>query len=1001
MAPGLPRRTVPILLRGLDQKEPKQTGIMGAVEVLQNMVLMKSAEGGYEFVPRPGTTNLSKTADVGSITSGMRLGTLGAGLVLLTGASCYRKATDEWHQVSATAPTVGVDQRAITLGSATVISSDSVYLNGYTVSAYITADNLNGQQEIRYSIVDVNGVAVVANALLGQTLTTQSYRRVKIQTAGTRFVISYFSTLSVIITALIGDTATPTVVPTNVTVANSAMEIYDAQTVGSSGKVAYVWRDSGTNQLKQVLLTLSSGTLSGVTTYAGLTSLDEIGYLTNTYAANTIYLAHVDITNGMRVSTFDGTSLALGSTTVFDAAVTSVYNIGGYRSGTTTTVHFTLAGANPWDRVIRVNTGGASSDVIRSLTLASRVVSFGGNLYALARWAGPIGTASNFLLDLTNNLTVGQATPLQAIDAPLAGFADQMPNLAPAAASNVLLTAAQKIVAVQSGGGSAVTDVGAVTVSFTMQDPTVGKSVELNGLLHIPGSQPYVYDGSALVEHGFVQTPTFFGMALAGGGGLTAGATYSYRITYEWTDAAGNVWRSDRSGIQTTTLSAAQTQVTLTLPTLRVTRKTNVSIGVYRTLANGDGSVFFKVSSATQPILNKTTIDAVTFVDQVSDQAAASGEPLYSPNDNAGSVLPNIAPPPCRVMAVHRGRLLIGAVAGDVDAVWFSKDVSPGFGVEFSDALVSRITSVEPITAVGSMDSYAVACTATQSWGSINEYPDDTGAGGVLVFQQQSDTNGCATIGLLGKNDLGFMTWGGKATSGAATTPAKGFWRSSRGLSWDYVGSGVEDDVLQFQFDPVAVVSVKGQNQMRFVGNGNILGRMVFVYETLYGTWANWYYSQAPAAFVDAVLWNGTMAYLCADGTVLTEDVTTYDDVSVRVPHVCTLSGLNLYGVAGFGRLYITQLTGRCVGGGNGFILRADQSFDGVAIATKSMVYGGSETELAFEVDPGTMGKSSRYDLSISDTANGANSAWTLTAVTALIGMKSGLSKLPPARRAT
>jgi hypothetical protein len=971
---GLPRVPHPLLIRGVNQKSPRQIGVEGELDLLQNMQIVKASSGdvGFELIPRNGSANLPRTADVGSIITGMRLGTLGSGLVLLTGLSCYRKAIDQWHRVSATAPTVGVDTKAITADTLRATACDQVYANGYTVAATTSLDATGGNFSVHATVRDSNG-----NKVIDSNLETGVVGPVKLVVVTGNVVLAFWVASPGTIRAAKFNTGAPSAfsAPVNVVVASTATP-FDVQVVPASGNIAVIYVTGG-GAVAQLLFTPGTMTSGAATTY-GFAVPDVFLYMTNDYATNTIYLAHIDSVNGVRETTFDGTTLVLGATTVFDAASTQATNVAGKRAAAARAIYFTVGTGPVYDHQIKVTTGAAATTVMRSVELASRVLVANGTLYALAKYRGT-NQGTYYLLDLLAKVSIGEALP----DVAFIG-ATSLPNLAVAATSNTWLTSGLKNLSVTTQNGAFLAYVGSSSISFTFQDSTVGKPVELNSGLHIPGAQPYYYDGSTLTEHGFPIVPEQSDAPVpAAGGSMTPASVYTYRYVYEWVDAVGNLWRSAPSIVpQSVSLGATDTRVTLSLPTLRVTRKTNVSIAVYRTLANGDGTVYFKVSTATAPVINDPTIDRMAFVDTVSDVIAASGEPIYT----TGSVLENIAIPPCRTMSVHRGRLLVAAVAGDVDAVWFSKDVVPGFAVEFSDFLVSRITSVEPITAVGSRDSYAIACTATQSWSSANEYPDDTGAGGVLIFQQQSNTTGCATIGMMAGNDQGAITYAG----------TKGIWRMSRGLSWDYVGAAVDDDIVGF--NPVAILSVPGQNQMRVVGGG----ASALVYEALWGQWAKWSYTQAPAAFVDAVMWNGSVAYLCSNGTVVVEDTTTFDDngVSASVAHVVTFSDVNLYGVAGFGRLYITQLTGRVVGDGNGFTLTAAQNFDGTAGPSKALAMGANAA-LNFEVDPGTFGKSSSYALTISDSGNGPNSAFTIAAITALIGMKKGLNKLPPARRAT
>jgi hypothetical protein len=987
---GPQKTVVPVLLRGLDEKAPRQVGVTGMLDVLRNYALQKAAQGGYEFVPRPGSSLLPKTADSGTISSGMRLNTLGAALVLMTGTSCYRKASDQWHLVAGAAPVVGVGSRTFGSGAVSTSSADAAVVNGYTLQAEAYFDGKT--YGVLVQAVDASGVVTLSTVVASST--TNPFRGVRVAVSGTQAVVFWGPTSTPSLLCAKFDSASPGTIGAPVTVAASIDSgiLFDVQTVGATGKIAVLYAAAGINQK---LVTVSSMAVSAATTYGGLVNVLAFGYLTNDYSTTVIYFGTISFTAGLQLTTTDGATLALGATTTYDAASTGGFNVTGNRVGGAATIYFTTSPAPPpgvatYDYLIKSSSGAAAVVVRRSVMLASRAVPFGGSVYALAQYRSPGSfaasatalSASYFLLDLVASVEVGKA--LDDVGTPNFYDSIALPNLQ-STSGNRLVTAAIKVVAVETDNGQFAPYTSGAVVTFTMQDTSVGKGVELGGDLMIPGAMPYIFDGLQLVDQGFpIAGEIAASSTPAGGGGMTSGAVYTYREVDEWVDYAGNLWQSAPSPPWSVTMGATDTQVTHSLPTTRVTRKTSISKVIYRTPANGDGSVYFRVSSTISPIANDPTVDRVSFVDTVSDATAAAGQPLYT----TGGVLENVALPACKTVAVHRGRILAAGIEGDPDAIWFSKEVPPATGIEFNDALVSRITSVEPVTAVGSMDAYAIACTSTQTWASSNDYPDDTGSSGVLQFLQQSSMTGCATVGLTGRNDQGVILYGGQA---------KGFWRMSRGLSFDYVGAQVEDDAQGFA--PCAILAVPSQNQVRVVA-----GRTVFVHESVYGQWAIWDYQLTPAVFVDAAILAGVAYYLCTDGTVVQEQSGgTYDDNSTpnSVRHSITLSGLNLAGVAGYWRLYVTQFTGRCVGDGNGFTLNADQSFDETGIPTKSITYDGSEAELDAEVDPGTMGKCSRYDLTITDSNNHANSAFTLAAVTLLMGIKRGLSKLPPARRMT
>lgn len=999
---GLAKRNFPVLLQGLNQKQPGLTGIPGTLGACLNYWALKGIAGGFEFIPRPAVTQVARTADTGTITSGMRLATLGTSLLMLTGSACYRKALDEWHSVEQNAPVVGVQTRPIATDALIMNAVDTAYVNGYYLNA--TAQGEGALGTIRLTVFDANGAAVISNLMVDST-GASGFVGVKIVVSGTLAVVFWEAFGSNKLRASKFDSSAPTTMTAPIDVATTFAAIpatYDAQVFPSTGKIAVAWTNAGTTQLNQVFVTPSTMAVSGLTTYAGITGLQTIGYATNNFSSSDFYLAHVDPVNGLRVSTFNATTLALGSTTVYDAASTGAINIAGNRAGASVSIYFTVAGTNAYDDLLKRSNGGAAAVICRGMDLASRVLSTNGTLYALARYRGP-GQGHYFLLDLNGFNAVGKELPDLAFTGSVASI-DQLPNLMfSGGLQTTFLTAGLKNLAVAVSNGTVGAYVGAVSMVWTISDSTVGRGVELNGGVHIPGAMPYLYDGSSLTEEGFPIAPEKFdNVVQAAGGSLTASSTYTYRDVYEWTDAAGNIDHSAPSPPQQVVLTAGNTKITRDIPTLRLTRKTNVAVASYRSPANGDGSVLYKINPANNPTVNVTTVDRVTVVDTLSDVALVAGEPIYV----TGNVLENIAPPPCKAFAVHRGRLLVGGVDADPEAIWFSKEVSPGFGVSFNDSLVSRLSATEPVTAVASLDSQAVACTATTEWTSSTDYPDDTGGGGVLQFQQLSGMTGCTAANLIGRNDQGIMTWAGSI---------KGAWRQSRGGGFDYVGQNIEDEAqLAGDFTPSAIVAVPHLNQIRILGSwshGPNGQNAVFVYETIFGTWSKWTYQAT--GLVDAVMWNGALTYLDGAGFIYTESLflDTIDDTigGVSAPiadgHSLSFSAFNFADIAGFFRVFEGQLTGRVYGSGattaNVVIAQTIDSVPGT-VATKTIGIVGNVPPATINAsfDPGTAGKCSQIAVTVNDQGAASNTSFALAGITFSVGIKPGLSRLPPARRA-
>jgi hypothetical protein len=1001
----LQKQTIPVLLSSLAQKAPQQTGITGTLDVCQNMVALKGDQttgfqgraGGLEFWPRPGVSAVSKTADSGTITAGVRMATLGPSLLLQTGNALYRRAIDEWHQVSATMPIVGVKSTPIVSSSAAIGSCDSVYVNGYTVSVYTTNPNFpNGS--VGVLVTDSNGVTVV-----NTVLATGQVGSVRIVVSGTAAIV-IFTSLTLLMKAWKFDSTAPGVIASVITVASTVFGRIDLQTVGASGTVVISWLDTGTSTYKLALLTVSTMSVGTPvnTTIAGFSCFS---FLTNDWSTNVIYVGYGGSGSGITLATFNGSTLAPVTTTVYDAATTYVLNIAGNRTGGTATIYATTSPdgttayptgtfTNAFDFRIVVTSGSAVTTVLRGLSLASRVLSANGTLYALAKYSGP-NQGSYFLLDLVEMVSVGRAAQDLGYTGQLTG-PEVLPNLSLGATANNWQTSALKVIADAAGGAAYI---GAVAIAFTFLDVTVGRGVELDGGVHFPGSQPYLYDGQYIVEEGFPIGPEVSDAIIqstGGGSELTLLATYTIRFVFAWIDAAGNLHRSNPSTPQSFTLAGTNNQAALSIPTLRNTLKQGVVIEIYSTLANGDDSTYFQILPFGVPLYNNPAVDRVSFTMTLPDTTIVGGEPLYTD----GNVLENIASAPCKAFVAHKGRLLASGIDGDPQAVWFSKDVEPGFGVAFNDGLVSRLQSVsDPITSIISMDAFAVACTAGgTTWASSDQYPDDTGVGGVLTFQQYSSMVGCTNAGLMARTDDGVTMWGGAVVT-AANVPPKNIWQCSRGLVFQYLGAAVEQDAIGFS--PVAVFAVPLQNQIRIVGTDANGISCALVYESIFGSWSTWRYTAQATALVDAIMWNGSAAYLCADGTVLLESATLIDDLGVpaSVPHIITLSTLNFAQVGAYQRIYGANCTGRVLGAG-GFTAQVDQSFDGTAIPRKTLPIGAGTTALNLDFDPANAGKCSSSIVTISDASNAANSAWTLAAMTYDVGIKPPRNRLPPVRRA-
>ena len=191
---------------------------------------------------------------------------------------------------------------------------------------------------------------------------------------------------------------------------------------------------------------------------------------------------------------------------------------------------------------------------------------------------------------------------------------------------------------------------------------------EINGVSWLAGACPYVYDGSNMVEEGFHHGPDLDTSAALGATGYelpNVAGDYVVCFTVAWQDGAGNWWESAPSNERTFTVGANRF-----IPTSAVilppTQKPNYVVLMYRTKALG-----------TDTSLYLATKQDGTFV--TSDTDLDDGEQLYT----AGNVLPNTPAPACRHVSVFQKRLVLSG-CGDGSRVYWSKQTTPGYGVEFS-----------------------------------------------------------------------------------------------------------------------------------------------------------------------------------------------------------------------------------------------------------------------------------------------------------------------------
>lgn len=535
-----------------------------------------------------------------------------------------------------------------------------------------------------------------------------------------------------------------------------------------------------------------------------------------------------------------------------------------------------------------------------------------------------------------------------------------------------------------------------VTVDFTSTYRYA--SAELGQNLLIAGGILHAYDGRTICESGFHFFPEGVTGALGGGasGSLSAGQ-YQWRVTYEWTDARGQIHRSAPS-LAVTKNATATDSCTLTIPTLRVTQKSDVRIVVYRTLVNG--SVFYRVSSVTSPLLNSTTVDSVTYVDTAADTAINANDLLYS-DGTANQELENIPPGACQLITTHRSRAFCKTAPNRVS---YSKVTFDGDAPAFSDALYLQPDGRGgSITALAGMDDKVVIFKQRAIFVVSGDGPNNAGQGDYGEPQLVTSDVGCdepRSVVLI--------------NSGLMFHSPKGIYLLDRSLSVTYIGAPVE---LYNNLTITSAAVVPSNNQVRFTTSGTVTlddgqtrTNLVLVYDYMMNQWSTFTNITA----VDATVWDGVYVWCKSDGRVYKEAAGTYTDDGASITLRFVTSWLSLAQLNGFQRIYRLLLLGDYKGVHTlrvrlGYDFSPEYTYDQTITPTApgtwgsdaawgtGAVWGGSYPLEWFRVSPARQ-KCSAIRICVEDVQTSGTEGLSITGIGVLAGVKGPVNKMPAGR---
>lgn len=438
---------------------------------------------------------------------------------------------------------------------------------------------------------------------------------------------------------------------------------------------------------------------------------------------------------------------------------------------------------------------------------------------------------------------------------------------------------------VQSDTGTFFTTNGIAAATINFEPDSPYSNAYLAEGLHLCAGVLKLYDGATISEHGFHVFPEVLSAATAGTGGSMSDGDYAYVAVYRWTDNTGREHRSaPTQSPLTSTLSGggSSQKITVTIPTLRISDKSDVVIDLFRT--ENAGTSYYKVTSDLSPLLNVTSADTVSFIDTIADTTLIARELLYT----TGGTLENIAASAVtRVTALNGERL---AIVGELsNRVFMSKQVFEETPVEFNDTIYRDVDPAGgAVTQLQGMNDKLVIFSEGCAAYITGEGPNNLG--------QQDTFTKPEVIPDLGCSDPSSVVL---APSGILFKSRKGIYRLSPGLATDYIGARVE----VYNSKEVSSAQIVGDvNQIRFTLTED--RALVYNYELdRWGTFEN--HGALSAVAVDSDYY-----YLREDGALYKENPDSFSDASSPIRMRIETGWLYLADLQGYQRVYYALLLG-------------------------------------------------------------------------------------------
>lgn len=451
-----------------------------------------------------------------------------------------------------------------------------------------------------------------------------------------------------------------------------------------------------------------------------------------------------------------------------------------------------------------------------------------------------------------------------------------------------------------------------------------------------------------------------------------AGTSFSGTVKIK--EINGDSITLDQQAVATTSLinfiTSAATTSSITIPTLRVTDKKqnygDANIGLYRTTNNG--TVFYRVNSPNDPIINDTTTDYVSYVDFTSDTKLIGNEQLYT----TGGEIENISPPASSVAGTFKNRLLLRNDENKLE-FWYSKKVQANTPAEFTDSFTTRVPERGgDILAFQQLDDKLIIFKQDLIFAQVGDGPAASGVNNDFTDPQLiTSDSGC-----INKKSIALIP------TGLIYQSSKGFYLLDRSLNMSYIGADVE------AYNESTVTSsrlMEENNQVRFTLSSGV----TLVYDYYLSQWD--VFTGLNAA--DSTVYDSKFTYILPSGEVRKENATFTDDEAL-VPIKLETGWMNLAGLQGFQRIYKLLILGEYK---SPHTLTIDlyRDFNTTAFQTVTIPVLTNPGKYQFRVFPNIQ-KMESFKIKITETQASApyGEGFEISSIAIEAGVKRGLNKL-------